>query len=126
MRRLWIGIGILAVLMGAGLGITLGMEAVHTPMAEELRQASQAAQAENWEQAEALTARARARWEKHWLFTAAVADHTPMDEMDSLFSELEVYLQSREAPHFAATALSLCQMAEAMADSHTPYWWNVL
>ncbi len=126
MGRLWTGVLILTLLLALGVGITVGMETLHGPLEKTLQQAAEAAGAGDWEQASHLVKQARSCWEASWHFTAAVADHTPMDEMDGLFAELQVYLENREQPHFAATALSLSQMARAMADSHTPHWWNVL
>jgi hypothetical protein len=49
-----------------------------------------------------------------------------MDELDGLFAELMVFLQSREAPHFSATCARLVVLARAMAESHGLQWWNIL
>ncbi len=126
MRRLWLGLGILAVLLALCIGVTVSMEGIHNPIAEDLLQAAEAAQAGDWNTANALAASARTRWKKYWCFTAAVADHTPMDELDGLFAELEIYGQEQEMPHFAATCAHLHQLSRAMADSHTPSWWNLI
>ncbi len=126
MKRLWLGIVILAVLLTASALSCVAMERIHTPICLTLAQAAAAAEAEDWETAQALTAQARARWERYWYFTATVADHTPMDELDGLFEELDIYLSARENPHFSATGLHLAALAAAMADSQTPSWWNVL
>ncbi len=126
MRRLVLGISILAVLLALSVGISLAMERIHSPVADALEQAAQAALDQDWKKAEALAKDARARWEKYWIFTAAVADHTPMDDTDGLFAELSVYLQDQEMPHFAATARHLSELARAMADSHSVNFWNLL
>ncbi len=126
MRRLIIGLSILAVLLALSIGVSAAMERIHSPVAEALHQAAEAAQAEDWKKAGALAESAKARWEKYWYFTAAVADHTPMDDADGLFAELEIYLQEQEMPHFAATAMHLSQLTRAMADSHHASWWNLL
>ncbi len=126
MRRLWLGLGILCALLILCGSVSLAMERIHGPISRDLEAAVQAAQAEDWSKAKALTESARARWDIYWYFTAAVADHTPMEELDGLFAELDIYLQEQEMPHFAATCSHLSQLAEAMADSHTPSWWNLL
>ncbi len=126
MRRLWLGLGILGILLALSVTVFVAMDRIHAPIAHTLSQAAQAAEQEDWETASALASEARARWEQYRHFTAMVADHTPMDELDGLFQELEVYAQEAENPHFAATAQHLSALAAGMADSQKPCWWNVL
>lgn len=126
MKRLWIGILILAILLSGSLAISICMGRIHRPIAEKLELAAQKALDDNWSEALALTRQASARWEKYHRFTAAFADHTPMDEMDTLLEELEVYAVQQENPHFSATCAHLHFMATAIAESHNISWWNLL
>ncbi len=126
MKRFWIGLCILALLLAGSAAICIGMQRVHTPIAEDLALAADAALSGDWERAEALFRRADARWEKYYRFTAAFADHTPMDEMDTLIEESEIYAAKREQPHFAAACAHLSVLAAAIAESHTLSWWNLL
>ena len=126
MKRLWIGTGVLTVLLVLGIAINIFMNTVHIPIGEQLQQAAQAAMAENWPEAQRLSSQARERWKtrQHWV--AAFADHTPMDEMEGLFAEMEVYAQYEETQHFAAICAHLAQLSEAMCQSHSIFWWNLL
>ncbi len=126
MRRLILGIGILALLLAVSSLVSWAMDVIYTPMAQDLEAATLAAEHGDWAKTKALTDRAKARWERYWYFTAAFADHTPMDELDSMFGELEVYLQANEMPHFSVTSRHLSLLAVAMADSQRPAWWNFL
>lgn len=126
MKRLWMGTGILVVLLIFSTIITGTMERIHAPVADLLQQAEEASLSGDWDKANALAGMAKAHWERYWQFTAAFADQSPMDELDGLFAELEIYGLQREMPHFAATCSHLSMLAMAMADSHTPSWWNVL
>jgi hypothetical protein len=126
MRRAYLGLGILATLLALCIGIWWGMDRVHGGIADLLIQGQAAAEKDDWQGAETFALQARARWEQHHRFTAAFADHTPMDEMDGLFAELEVFLQNRESPHFESTCARLILLTRAMADSHGVQWWNVL
>ena len=126
MKRLWIGIGFLAVILLIGTGITLAFEQLHKPLSDTLQQASEAAMAEDWEKASALTKSAKADWEKCREFTAAVADHEPLEEMDALFAQLEVLARQQETTDFAALSAQLARMAQAMADSQSISWWNLV
>lgn len=126
MKRLFIGILILAVLLCGSLSISIAMENIHRPIADCLEQAVQKALSQDWEAALDLVDLANARWTKYHDFTAAFADHTPMDEMDTLLEELEIYGQSRENPHFSATCANLYFIATAFAESQLLTWWNLL
>ena len=126
MRHLWIGVLILILLLALGLVISLRMGVIHTPIAEDLAAAAEAALSDDWDTAMTCVRSASARWEKYRRFTAAFADHNPMDELDGLFAELEVYAKEREMPHFASTCTRLNHLANAMAESHMLYWWNLL
>ncbi len=126
MKRFWLGTSILAALLVISALACIAMDCIHSPIADDLELAAQAATAEDWTRAEKLVHSAHSRWKKYWCLTAAMADHTPMDELDGLFGELEIYLQARELPHFAVTGKHLSELARAMADSHLPVWWNLL
>ncbi len=126
MKRFWIGVVILAVLLSGSFAISATMESIHRPIATQLEQAAQKALEDDWPAALELARQANDRWEKYHRFTAAFADHTPMDEMDTLLEELQVYAQTRENPHFSATCAHLCFMATAIAESHLLCWWNLL
>lgn len=126
MRRPFLGIGILLVLLALGIGIWWGMETIHGDMEELLTQAKTAAEQGDWLTAGEMSRMAYDQWEKHHHFTAAFADHTPMDELDGLFAELMVFLENQESPHFEATCAQLILLTQAMADSHGVPWWNIL
>lgn len=126
MKRFWIGFLILSILLCGGSAVTICMVKTHQPIADDLQQSAQAALDGNWEQAARLAGQAQTRWEKYHTFTAAFADHSPMDELDGLFAELEIFYVQREQTHFAAVCAHLAQLAQAMADSHAPSWWNLL
>ncbi len=126
MKRLWIGIVILALLLAGGYLIRTALISIHTPIALDLEQAAEAALREDWATALRLARVATDRWNRYHRFTAAFADHNPMDELDGLFAQLPVYAQQRENPHFSATCKQLSFLATAIAESHRLSWWNLL
>ena len=126
MKRLWVGVGMLLVLMGIGVVTAASMRCVHEPVSKLLSQASQAALAEDWEQAEKLSDHAKEQWQQHWHATAALADHEPMEQIDSLFAELAVYLQTKEDVHFAACCQNLSTLTRAVGEAHAINWWNLM
>lgn len=126
MRRFWIGVAALAVLLFVSLWVTDTMEDIHAPIASALEEAGDAAMDGDWPRAEELATDARSRWFRHWRFTAAVADHAPMDEVDGLFAQLPVFAKEEEAVHFAATCAQLAKLVGAMEEAHGTGWWNLL
>lgn len=126
MKRFWLGLFILASLLGGSLAIHGALVRIYDPIAADLEQASVAALKEDWATAQDLAQHATVRWEKFHRFTAAFADHTPMDELDGLFRELKIYAGMRENPHFSATCAHLSFMATSIVESHQLSWWNLL
>ena len=126
MKRGWFGAGILAVFLVLGIGIRMAMDNAHLPTCKLLTDAAESTLSGNFAQGVRLAEEAKQRWERQWNGTALVADHSPMDEVDALFSEMDIYAKTGEEPHFAACCLELSQRVQAFADAHRFSWWNVL
>ena len=126
MKRFWIGIALLAVMLGSGIWITIAANRVHGRISDTLSFASQAALKGDWDTAQGKTLEAMAKWERCRKATAAIADHEPMEEIDSLFSQLEVLLQLREAASFSALCARVSVLVRAVGEAHDISWWNLL
>ena len=126
MTRGWFGLGILILFLLWGFVTGAAMDNAHTPTEKLLAQAAEKVLNGNFEEAVALASEAKSRWDSHWDATATVADHSPMDEVDALFAEMEIYAKTREAPHFAACCKELSQRLQTFADAHRFSWWNIL
>ena len=126
MKRFWLGIGILAVLLAAGIGLTVGITAVHTKLSRDLDGACEAVQKGDWDAAVALAESAKASWMRCRRFVASFVDHEPLEQMDSLFSELEIYRNQHLPTDYAAVCTHLSHLSEAIGESHALTWWNLL
>ena len=126
MIRGWLGVGILILFFALGFVTAEVMDNAHIPTEQLLIQAAEKTLTGNFEDAVALGRAAKLRWENHWNGTATVADHSPMDDVDALFAEMEIYAESEEEPHFAACCRQLSQRIQAMAGAHRFSWWNIL
>lgn len=126
MKRFWIGLIVLAVLLIMGSGVTWFIETSHKPISQHLALAAQAALAGNWEQALALFEQVQQHWERCSDFTAAFADHSVLEEVDALLAEIGVYAHAKDPVSFAAACAHLSQLAKAIAESHLPKWQNLL
>lgn len=126
MKRLWLGIGILAVLLVVGITATVSMENICQPLTEALNEAAEAVQTGQWEQALELSETAHARWQ-HWRgISAAITNHEPMEEVDALFDTLKIYARQRDVVRFADCCAQLAALTDAISESQAIYWWNVL
>ena len=126
MKRCWIGVSFLVLLLLGGLFVDKIMGRSHVPISQALDRAAECAMAEDWTEAEVFAHRARETWEKNWHFSAAFADHEPMENIDALFSRLTVFAQAREKEEFAALCRELSRQTKAMGDAHDLKWWNLL
>ena len=126
MKRGWIGAGLLAGLLILGLLVTWFMGRTHTGISEELELSARFAIAGNWEEAEELAEEAYEDWQDSWHFSAAFADHEPMEEIDALFAQLLPYLLNQDAVSFSTVCRELARQVEAIGDAHNLNWWNLL
>lgn len=126
MKRLYIGICVLFLLLALGLLTSFFINRMYDPIAQLLEDASQAALREDLSAATEKAKQAKALWDQCKQATATVADHTPMEEIDHLFAEAKIYAQSEELPHFAACCAQLAVMVRDMGDAHKPNLWNLL
>lgn len=126
MKRLWIGVGLLVGIVLVSLWTTGRLNRIHTAIAEQLMTSAQAAQAGNWEKADKAAEDASCGWEDSWNFSAALADHTVLDEIDGMFAQSEVYRKNRSAVDYAAICARLAQHIQALQEGHQLSWWNLL
>ena len=124
MRRYLVGIVLLGLLLAGTLGVWWRMAAVHRPVAEELIRAAEYSRQGDSAAAVDAARLAKKVWEDHWRFSAAFADHGPMEQMDDLFCTLEAY--DPASADFAARCLQLAERSKAIIDDHAFNWWNLL
>lgn len=126
MKRLWIGIGILIILLGLGIGTTVFAVRTHSGISQALKQASESALRGKWEEARQFSLNAKAKWDACRDITAAIADHEPMEQIDDLFSQLDIYLLTRQQIPFSTCCASLGVLTEAIGEAHAINWWSLL
>lgn len=126
MKRFWIGVVLLVSILGLGIWITATAGEIHSGISDSLSSASQAAISGDWEQAADFAADAQRAWEHSRKATASIADHEPMEEIDSLFSQISVYLTLREQAPFSAYCARLRVLVQAVGEAHEISWWNLL
>ena len=126
MRRFWIGVILLTVTLALGIAVSAVMPRLHRPIEDRLEQAAAAAREEDWATARVLTEEAARRWQRCRPFTAAVADHEPMEAIDAGFAQALAFLDRQDTDEFTAAAAGLARSVWAMACSQSIIWWNFL
>lgn len=125
-KRFYLGIGILTVFLVLGLVMSAVIENASRPVSRQLEQASQSAAAGNLDAGVALAQQAKNAWHASWRGFATVADHTPMDEIDSLFAQVDAFAAAGDSTGFSAYCARLAELVEAISDAHRLSWWNLL
>lgn len=123
MKRLWIGVAVLIILLALGIILTAVFFAIHTPLSQTLSQAAVSAQRGDVENTAAAISQAQAQWDACRRFSAAVLDHRLLEEMEELFAQLEF---TKDLPTMAALCARLSSRAAEMAESQAITWWNLL
>ena len=126
MKRFWLGMGLLGLLLGLSLLSAWGMDTLCSPIGQKLNAAAQAAQEANWEQALQQSAAARQRWEGQRKAIASFTLHDPLEEVDALFEALDIFSQQKDAIHFSEYCAQIASLTEAIAEAQSLGWWNIL
>ncbi len=126
MRRFLLGAALLTALLFFGLWIRAGTDRMLIPISQSLQQASRQCLSGDLTQGQALAEQAQLEWDSVWHYIASFTDHAPMDEIDSLFGQLESFYAQNNTADFAACCAKLSRLVRAVADTHSPTWWNIL
>ena len=126
MGRFWLGIVLIAVLFAAGIGVGSFMNATGSTICDTLDSAAETALSGDLQAATGLAKDAQNKWDSAWHRIAAMADHAPMDEIDGLFAQLNIYAETGAAGDFAAYCSRISQLIFAVGEAHSFNWWNLL
>ena len=119
MKRIWFGAALLIALLALGFGSGELMDQTHLVQAEDLNRAAELAMEGNWAGAKNFTGAARREWDKNKMLVAALSDHEPMDQIEGLFAQLEVFAATQDAASFCSTCRYLASQLEALGKSHS-------
>lgn len=126
MGKFWFGVGLLLLSLFLGLWIEKDMTVVHDRVCQTLAQAADRALSGDMDTAAALARQAQDMWVNRRNITAMLADHMPMDEIDSLFAQLEQYARWGEDSEFTALCSQLSMRVQSMGEAHRLTWYNFL
>lgn len=126
MWRVWFGTALLLTLLSLCLFVTGYCGNAYKPVSGDLDAAAVAAMAGDTAGALAAARHSRQQWDAMWHKTAAFTDHEPMDEIDSLYAQLETYGELGETGQMASVCTRLSQLVHAIGEAQQLTWWNFL
>ena len=119
-------VALLAALLLFGLLTSWYMGRQHRTISRGLEESGWMALSGQWSDAREKAQEVKSAWEKNRQLRAALADHTPMEEIDRLFEELTIYAAAGERTEFARCCAALSSHVRAVGEAHRLTWWNVL
>lgn len=123
MKRIWVGVGFLVVLLIVGLSV---MQVTEHQLEALSQTVQQAAEAESWAEAAALVQNAQANWNQQRHLMAAFADHEDIDTVDQIFAQLKIYQGHQTKTAHAAACAQLSEALKSLRDAQRLTWWNLL
>lgn len=126
MKHFWVGIALLAALLGLSLWVMWFLTDIHEPIRQDLDDAAEAVLSGDWDRGRDLAAQAEAAWEQKRNLIAALSSHLAIEEIDSLFRQLSVYARSGDPIVYAAACRELACLTDAASEAHQLTWWNLL
>lgn len=126
MKQLWFGAALLVFLLVGSIFLGNHLTETGKQPIRDLDRAAAAAMEENWGQASALAARAKRNWQSHRKLAASLISHGPLEQIDTDFAQLDAYAAAEDAVQFSALCASLGQSLDALHQSNSFHWWNLL
>lgn len=126
MKRFWFGLVLLLALLAVGFTLGCSMNRIHLPLSQKLTQAAEAARVSDMDLAGRLLEDARQDWDRNRKLTAALIDHAPMEQIDSLFLSADNFCLAGDETETAAACGQLAALLRAMAEAHRLSWWTLL
>lgn len=121
-----VGAVLLVVLLLLGLLSAWDMGRTSIAISDRIEDAAWFALTGDWESARIAAESAKNQWEEHRNLSSILADHTPMEEIDSLFARIHICSVARETEEFAASCAELSRKVQAMGEAHRLTWQNLL
>lgn len=126
MRRLWISVGLLLLLLGGSLFNAWYAKELTDAMGEQLRLAQQMTETGRWEQALALTQEVYDQWESRHFYLHSTMRHSDTDQILRGFRTVIEYLRLQEPDQYNAANADLITQLELLAEMEQPSVVNVL
>ncbi len=125
-KRLYIAAGLLVLLLAVSLTNAWYAQSITGDMREQLRQAQELAEREDWSRAEALTRQVYEDWQGHHFYFHTLMRHSDTDQVLRAFRQVLEYLQLQEPDQYNAANADLMAQLELLAEMEQATVVNVL
>ena len=126
MKRLLIAAALLMFMLTGCLLNAWYAHQLADSMIQDLHQARQAAQEEDWERAEAITLLAYERWNSQHFYLHVVMRHSDTDQILRDFRSVLQYLEIQEMDQYTAANADLITQLELLSEMEQASLVNVL
>jgi len=126
MKRLWISVAILLVMLGATLGNSWYLNNLISDFSHKLTSAHQLTSRDNWESARQLTEQVAGHWQEHDFYLHVMLPHRDIDDIHLTFQEVEEYLELEEADQYNAANAKLIAQLGLLAEMEQLNLKNIL
>lgn len=126
MKRLWIALGLLGLLLAATLYNAQYLDRLTGQLCVQLLQAEQLAAREDWGQSEALIRAAQGAWDAREFYLHVTLRHGDTDQIKTGFDETLRLLRSREGGEYAAASARLVRQLQLISEAEQLTLENLL
>ena len=126
MKRLWISVGLLLLLLGGSLLNAWYAERLTDGMEERLRLSQALARQDRWEEALFVTREVYDQWQSLHFYLHSTMRHSDTDQILRGFRTVLEYLRLEEPDQYNAANADLITQLELLAEMEQPSVVNVL
>lgn len=126
MRRLWIAVALLALMLGGALTNAWYSQRLTDRMGEQLRQAQAMTEEERWAEAVSLTRQVYDSWQAQHFYLHVTMRHSDTDQILRSFRAVLEYLELEEPDQYNAANADLITQLELLAEMEQVSLSNVL
>lgn len=117
MKRLWIALALLAVLLCGTLLHTWSLRGFTQELTRSLEQAQELTRADRWEEARAVTQEALQTWRGRDVYLHVLLRHADTDQIYAGFQETLALLDSQEYGEYAAANARLITQIQLLSEA---------
>lgn len=119
MKALYLSLGAMALILAYSLWAGFYVQDQTDKWSLLLEQSSQAAEAEDWPQAENLLVQARKGWERSQTYFHTIIEHSELNEAQVLFAAAAEECAQQEAREFSAQIVLLRVQLQLLAETQS-------
>ncbi len=126
MKRLWISVVILIVMLGATLGNSWYLNSLISGFSQKLTSAYHLASRDNWASAQQITGQVAEHLQEHDFYLHVMLPHRDIDDIHLTFCEVREYLELEETDQYNAANAKLIAQLGLLAEMEQLNLKNIL